>query len=85
VEFAVNKDSIPVKDQSGSPVQLPYMNINTSVPPPPPGLPGIQQIISPMFSSHYPAPPNTPTGGSPTNQHPQINLNDIFYHPSYET
>jgi hypothetical protein len=29
--------------------QLPFMNINTSVPPPPPGLTGIRQMIPPMF------------------------------------
>jgi hypothetical protein len=76
---------IPMRDQGGSPTKLPYVNINTSVPPPPPG---IQQMIPPMFPSHiphYPVPPNTPTSGSPINHHPQINLNDIFYHPNYET
>jgi hypothetical protein len=42
-----------MKDQGGSKAQLFYMNINTSVPPLPPGLPQIQQIIPPMFQSQF--------------------------------
>jgi hypothetical protein len=49
------------------------------------GIDGMFLLQFPSHIPHYSVPASTPTSGSPINHHPQINLNDIFYHPSYET